>query len=137
MVDNIVKENNDVSNPIDNWDILHNVKQCWISRFLQVGAYMDSCRWLLPPDLFLELYLNWVDAVKIVIVQGAHVEMADVDAIGIMIVEMTNAATSQIIQTFLEGVTVIVTLEQHHRHHHHHHHHALKIVNVVDITCAA
>ena len=62
--------------------------------------------------------------------------MADVDAIGIMIVEMTNAATSQIIQTFLEGVTVIVTLEQHHRHHHHHHH-ALKIVNVVDITCAA
>ena len=60
--------------------------------------------------------------------------MADVDAIGIMIVEMTNAATSQIIQTFLEGVTVIVTLEQHHRHHHHH---ALKIVNVVDITCAA
>ena len=61
--------------------------------------------------------------------------MADVDAIGIMIVEMTNAATSQIIQKFLEGVTVIVTLEQHHRRHHHHH--ALKIVNVVDITCAA
>ena len=46
--------------------------------------------------------------------------MADVDAIGIMIVEMTNAATSQIIQTFQEGVTVIVTLEQHHRQYHHH-----------------
>ena len=54
------------------------------------------------------------------IVRWVHVEMADVDAIGIMIVEMTNAATSQIIQTFQEGVTVIVTLEQHHRQYRHH-----------------